>query len=223
MGKAIERIAQERGHNVVQRLGSGNAGETPSPDADVVIEFSTPATAVSNIESCLNVGKPVVVGTTGWLDELPSITERVNATNGSLLYASNFSVGVNLFFEVNRKLAALMNGRSEYAATIEETHHIHKLDAPSGTAISLANDVIAEVDDLQRWSEEEAPGTLPITSFRENEVPGTHAVRYRSAIDELTIEHKAHSRDGFALGAVLAAEWLLGKKGVFTMKDLLKF
>lgn len=222
MGKAIERIARDRGHVIVQRVGSENPDEPPAEDADVVIEFSKPSTVVRNLKACIEHGKPVVVGTTGWLDHLPMIEQLVQKESGSLLYASNFSVGMNLFFEVNRHLAKLMNGRAEYKASVEETHHVHKLDAPSGTAISLAEQMLEEIDGLDSWGESAEAHTLPITATREGEVSGTHTVHYASSIDTISIEHRAHSRTGFAIGAVLAAEWLPGKQGVHTMKDLLR-
>lgn len=222
MGKAIERIAQDRGHVVVQRIGSSNADEAIAADADVVIEFSTPSSAIANIKACLNAGKPVIVGTTGWLDGLEDISSEVNKNNGALLHASNFSLGVNLFFEVNKHLAELMNRRPEYSPILEETHHVHKLDAPSGTAITIANDLVDRSDIVETWSEVKEDRKLQVISYRKDEVPGTHRVSYRSEIDSITIEHEAHNREGFAIGAVLAAEWILGKTGVFTMKDLLK-
>jgi len=223
MGKAIERIAQDRGHVVVQRVGSENSGETPVENADVVIEFSTPSSVVANIKACLNATKPVIVGTTGWLEHLDEITSEVNKNNGALLHASNFSIGVNIFFEVNKHLAEMMNGRIEYTPIVEETHHVEKLDIPSGTAISIANDLIDRSDSVEAWSELNEDRKLQVVSHRKDEVPGTHKVSYRSEIDDITIEHKAHNREGFAIGAVLAAEWIVGRKGVFTMKDLLKF
>lgn len=223
MGKTIERIAQDRGHDVVQRVSTKNAGETPVNNADVAIEFSTPFSAEANIKACINASIPIIVGTTGWLEHLDEISMTVNNNNGALLHASNFSIGVNIFFEVNKLLAELMNGRTEYTPLLQETHHVHKLDAPSGTAITIANDLIDRNEGFEDWSEKKEAQKLQVVSYRENEVPGTHLVSYRSAIDDITIEHKAHNREGFAVGAVLAAEWIIGRTGVFTMKDLLNF
>jgi len=223
MGKTIERIAQDRGHVVVQRISSKNAGETLSNNADVAIEFSTPSSAEANINACINASIPIIVGTTGWLEHLDEISMTVNNNNGALLHASNFSIGVNIFLEVNKHLAELMSGRTEYTPLLKETHHVHKLDAPSGTAIAIANDLVDRNESFEGWSEKKEAQMLQVVSYRENEVPGTHQVSYRSAIDDITIEHKAHNREGFADGAVLAAEWIIGRTGVFTMKDLLNF
>lgn len=227
MGKAIDEIAASRSIEVVWRIGSKELAAL-SPEtirqADVVIEFTRPEAAFQHVMLCLKAGVPVVCGTTGWQEQLPEAEEFCRQTNGSLLWASNFSVGVNLLFAVNHFLALLMANRPEYTVSLTETHHIHKLDAPSGTAITLANDVIAAGDRYQSWQLLPAkllPEQLPITALRQGEVPGTHQLVWQSDIDEISIEHKAHSRMGFASGALLAAEWLQNKRGVFRMKDVL--
>jgi 4-hydroxy-tetrahydrodipicolinate reductase len=228
MGKAIESVAEAKGLEIVWRISRSNAAmRTPAllQTADVVIEFSRPEVAYEQVMACLAAGVPVVSGTTGWLDDLPKAKAYCVQQNGALLWASNFSVGVNLFFELNLLLARLMKTRPEYRPDLTETHHVHKLDAPSGTAVSLAEDLLQAVGRLQTWALTDksatAPGVLPIHAIREGEVPGTHTLRWTSAIDEITIEHRADSRLGFAQGAVLAAAWLADKKGVFGMKDVL--
>ena len=225
MGQAIEQIAEDQGIEIVWFI---RRNDTPTPallnQADVAIEFTSPAAAFDNVMLCLRAGLPVVSGTTGWLYRLPEAQKFCQDNGGAMLWASNFSVGVNLFFALNRRLAQLMETRPEYAAAIIETHHIHKLDAPSGTAITLANELIQNSDRYNGWSlapDAPAPGEIPITSFREGEVPGTHLVRWQSTVDEISIEHRAHSRKGFAAGALLAAQWLADKKGVFQMSDVL--
>lgn len=221
MGKIIEQIAIHRGHEVVAKLN-----ETPSLEKlnqpDVVIEFSMPEFAFQNIKTCIELGIPVVSGTTGWLEKKKEIDELALEKDGAFLYGSNFSLGVNLFFELNKKLARLMEPFSEeYTCELEEIHHTHKKDAPSGTAISLAEDVISN-SHYQGWKKDKTEeNQLGIISVREDEVPGTHSVFYRSVIDEIEIKHTAFSREGFALGAVIASEWIIGKKGVFGMKDVL--
>ena len=213
MGKAVEALALERGHSVGVTIDDEDdwMGKIESlRECDVAVEFSTPATVVGNIMRCFDMGMPVVVGTTGWYDQLESVVHDCQQRDQALFVASNFSIGMNIMFELNRRLAQLMEGREEYAASITETHHVHKLDAPSGTAISLANDM-----------KEELGRTVPITSIREGEVPGIHEVAYDSDIDTLTLRHSAKSRKGLALGAVLAAEFLEGKKGYYTMRDML--
>lgn len=213
MGKAVEALALERGHSVGVSIDDEDdwMGKIESlRECDVAVEFSTPATVVGNIMRCFDMGMPVVVGTTGWYDQLESVVHDCQQREQALFVASNFSIGMNIMFELNRRLAQLMDGREEYAASITETHHVHKLDAPSGTAISLANDM-----------KEELGRTVPITSIREGEVPGIHEVVYDSDIDTLTLRHSAKSRKGLALGAVLAAEFLEGKKGYYTMRDML--
>lgn len=230
MGKAIERIALERGHSVVYKVDSKNTiDQTDLKQADVAIEFTRPDLVVNHIEACLEQQVPVVVGTTAWQSELERISKLVLEKNGTLLHASNFSVGVNILFHINEKLAALMSAHPEYKAQIEEIHHIQKLDAPSGTAVSLAQGLIANNQNYTSWKSETGswPHTeaseLPIQAVREPDVPGTHTISYISNIDTLTLSHEAHSRDGFALGSVVAAEFLAGKKGVFTMRDVLAF
>ena len=227
MGHEIEQIALDRGHQVVLKVDANNAMSFfPNllSGADVAIEFSTPASAVSNIHTCFDANVPVVVGTTGWLDKLDEVKRACNEKQGSLFYASNFSIGVNIFFKLNEFLARMMAGQPDYDVSMREIHHVHKLDSPSGTGISLANQVISNLGRKTKWVEGEATckDDLSIISEREGEVPGTHIVKYASDVDDIEIMHKAHSRKGFALGAVLAAEWLPGKKGVFGMNDMLK-
>jgi 4-hydroxy-tetrahydrodipicolinate reductase len=224
MGKAIEQVAVSRGHDVVLRVGHENAGVAPV-GADVAIEFSTPATAMENMRLCLANKVPVVVGTTGWYDHLGEITSLVQAEQGALLWASNFSIGVNLFFKLNTYLAGLMDGQPGYAARIDETHHVHKLDAPSGTAITLARDIALRNGRYSGWEkdvrEEKSGPSVPIGSERIGEVPGTHHVQWSSTEDRITITHEAFGRQGFATGAVVAAEWLRGRTGLFIMDDVL--
>ena len=230
MGRVIDSIATEHGVEIAWRIGRDNRPDL-TPDllrqADVVIEFSRPEAAFDNVKFCLANGIPVVSGTTGWLEHLPQAEKICLDTGGAMLWASNFSVGVNLFFALNRYLAQLMNARPEYAPSATEIHHIHKLDAPSGTALTLVNELIAQVDrvlcyEMSPTSNIQSPTSkVPITAIREGEVPGTHIMRWSSAVDEISIEHRAHSRTGFASGAVLAAKWLVGKRGVFTMRDVL--
>lgn len=214
MGHAIEALATERGHIVTLTLDK----DDPWPatmDADVAIEFTMPATAASNMRRCLERGIPVVCGTTGWYGDYETVVADCKRLNGRLFTATNFSIGMNIMFELNRRLAELMRGREDYKVSISETHHIHKLDAPSGTAITLQEQI---VEHGERRAE-----NVPITSYREGEVPGTHTVVYDSEIDTLTLTHEAHSRRGLAQGALLAAEWLVAAKpGVYTMKDMLK-
>ncbi|MBK6364780.1 MAG: 4-hydroxy-tetrahydrodipicolinate reductase [Saprospiraceae bacterium] len=227
MGKEIEAVAMRRGHSISCKISSANQYEM-NPQvlqwADVAIEFSKPDAAFDNVSACLHANLPVVCGTTGWGNKKSEIEKLTLEKNGSFLYASNFSIGVNIFFEVNKKLASLMNKYETYDVQIEETHHITKLDAPSGTAISLATDVIDHLARKKVWSIQQGEPygrSLHIQSFREEGVPGTHKVKYSSEIDDIEIIHTAHSRAGFALGAVLAAEWLVDKKGNFQMKDVL--
>lgn len=220
MGKAIEQAAVERGHTIVAKLNATPAANDLA-DADVAIEFSGPDTAFKNIKSCLEHTVPVVCGSTGWLEKKSEADALAEKSGSAFLYGSNFSIGVNLFFELNKKLAALMAPQSEYTCQMEEIHHIHKKDAPSGTAISLAEDILNE-SSYTAWKLDATEGeTLGIYAVREDEVPGTHSVRYTSEADEIEIKHTAYTRKGFALGAVIAAEWIEGKKGVFTMKDVL--
>lgn len=228
MGRVIETIAEERGHTIVAKVNSESRIEhVDFSQVDVAIEFTAPALAVKHIHHCVNHQTPVVVGTTAWGAQLDEVTEFVNSNEGSLLHASNFSIGVNIFFEINRRLASLMEQQTGYEASMEETHHLQKLDAPSGTAITLANDMMFENKNLSSWvhKEDQTPkvnrGQIALTSYREDGVPGTHKIQYQSDIDTIEIQHIAHNRRGFALGSVIAAEWLFTKKGVFTMKDII--
>jgi 4-hydroxy-tetrahydrodipicolinate reductase len=225
MGKAIEAIAVERGHEITARVNREHPiQEVNWEEVDVAIEFTQPDLAVQHMETCMKNHTPVVVGTTAWQNDLPKVNQLVTELNGSLLHASNFSVGVNIFFEINRKLAEIMNKHREYQVSMEEIHHVQKLDAPSGTAVSLANDIISahhQYTDWQLATEHETENSISINAVREPNVPGTHEVSYVSSVDTIRIEHIAHNRTGFALGAVLAAEFLLGKEGIFTMKDVL--
>jgi 4-hydroxy-tetrahydrodipicolinate reductase len=227
MGKAIEKIALDRGHTIVGKIDLQNRSEMDAlgdGDVDVAIEFSAPESAFENIQYCLNKGWAIVSGTTGWLDHRTEIEQLCSEKQGAFFYASNYSIGVNLFFQLNRQLARLMKGK-DYTSSMVEIHHIHKLDAPSGTAITLAEGIIGEMDNLEGWTlaPEKSEGKLPIEAKRIGEVPGTHIVRYESEVDTIEISHAAHSRAGFALGAVVSAEWLAGKTGVFGMRDLLDF
>lgn len=229
MGQTIEGVALERGHEIVAKSTSHHPiEEIDFSNVDIAIEFTKPGIAVKHIEHCILKNIPVVVGTTAWNEELPNVQKIVRANNGSLLHASNFSIGVNIFFNINRRLSKLMKSYPQYKPNIEEVHHLEKLDAPSGTAITIANDIMLENDNLSSWVHEEndSPQTsekqIGVTSYREKNVPGTHKVTYQSEIDTIELNHIAHSRAGFALGAVVAAEWLLGKKGIFTMQDVIK-
>jgi 4-hydroxy-tetrahydrodipicolinate reductase len=220
MGQAIENIAVERGHEIVIKKDVEPLSEDLGI-ADVAIDFSHPTAAFDNIKSCISKGVPVVSGTTGWLDQYDEIVSYCKTKDGSFIYASNFSIGVNLFFNLNEYLAKLMNQVGEYDVSMQETHHKHKLDAPSGTAITLANDVIAN-SDKNKWSISDPQNKeLFIDVKREGEVPGTHKIAYTSTVDSIEIKHTAFNRTGFALGAVVAAEWLKDKKGIFKMKDVL--
>jgi 4-hydroxy-tetrahydrodipicolinate reductase len=225
MGKAIEAAAQSQPLEIAWRIRREDAAQVDLgllQQADVVIEFTRPEAAFENVMRCLQAGLPVVSGTTGWLDHLPEAQQYCRANGGALLWASNFSVGVNLFFALNRRLAHMMAAQATYHASITETHHIHKLDAPSGTAITLAQDLAEGSKRYEGWALGTGkPGQVPIAALREGEVPGTHLVKWQGAGDEISIEHRAHSRAGFAAGAVLAAQWLAGKSGVFEMADVL--
>lgn len=221
MGKAIEKIALDRGHEIVAIYDKDEKKGTLS-DAQVAINFSVPFAAVKNLKEAFDAGVAVVCGTTGWLEQLDEIHAYCNKKNSGFLYASNFSVGVNLFFKLNELAAKLMKGHEDqYTAHLEETHHIHKLDAPSGTAITLAEGIAKVNPHYPSWTMDEDKSGLKISAYREGEVPGTHSVTYHAKIDQISIEHKAHSREGFALGAVIAAEWLNGKEGIFSMSDVL--
>lgn len=220
MGKVIERIALERGHEIALRKSSSDSYEGLE-NADVAIDFSIPDAAVGNISACLDGGVPVVSGTTGWLDNYHKVAGLCEDRKGAFIYASNFSLGVNLFFNLNEQLAKMMAGFPQYKVRMEEVHHTQKRDAPSGTAISLAKDII-ENSDYSSWALADAKADeILIDAKRIENVPGTHTVCYDSGVDRIEIRHTAHSREGFAYGAVIAAEWLYGKTGVFTMKDVL--
>lgn len=221
MGKIIDELASAQGYEIVARLT-----ETPTAqnlnNPDVVIEFSQPEAAFINIKKCLELQIPVVCGTTGWLARKSEVEQIAVANDTAFLYGSNFSLGVNLFFALNEKLAELMRPFHQYNVQLEEIHHTHKKDAPSGTAISLAEGIIAHDDRFSAWKLEETRASeLGIFAIREDEVPGTHKVYYRSEVDEIEIGHTAFSRNGFAQGAIIAAEWIIGKKGNFSMQDVL--
>ncbi|XRE44375.1 4-hydroxy-tetrahydrodipicolinate reductase [Tenacibaculum discolor] len=220
MGKEIEKIALQRGHEIViKSTGENNYDITK---ADVAIDFSIPSSAYDNISNCIKNNVPVISGTTGWLDKYNDIVDLCNEKNGAFIYASNFSLGVNVFFELNKQLAKMMSTLEQYNVSIEEIHHTKKLDAPSGTAITLAEGVI-ENTNKKAWEldKKTSDENIPITAIRTPDVPGTHTVTYNSEVDTIDIKHTAHNRQGFALGAVIAAEWLNGKTGVFTMRDVL--
>mgnify|MGYP000891465155 FL=1 len=225
MGREIERIARDRGHEIVATIDMNEEEKFHSDEfksADVAIEFTSPASAFQNYIHAFEAGVPVVSGTTGWLDRIDQIKEACEKEGKTFFYASNFSLGVNLFFALNNYLAGLMNLFTDYDARIEETHHIHKLDAPSGTAITLAEGILERVERKKEWSlDKKKADTLHIESFREGEVPGIHTVVYESPVDSIRLTHDAKSREGFALGAVLAAEFTKGKKGFLGMEDLL--
>ncbi|HIX04037.1 MAG TPA: 4-hydroxy-tetrahydrodipicolinate reductase [Candidatus Odoribacter faecigallinarum] len=228
MGKMIERIAVSRGHQVVLVVDLDNRADCSVEQlrqADVAIEFTTPAVAVDNYKWCMDAGVPVVSGTTGWLDRWEEVVGYCREKGGGFFYASNFSIGVNIFFRLNKYLAKMMDNFRDYKIFIEETHHIHKLDAPSGTAITLAEGIIKNHSAYRSWKlyqgEELGEDVLPVAAKRIGEVPGIHGVTYKSAVDEIEIRHSAFSREGFAQGAVFAAEFLFGKKGVYGMDDLL--
>jgi 4-hydroxy-tetrahydrodipicolinate reductase len=224
MGKAVETIALQKGHQIVARIDSHNYQDFSSlSKADVVIEFTNPTAVMANLRACLDLKIPVVTGTTGWNEHISVVESEFTQKGGALIHASNFSIGVNLFMEVNRVLAALMNHQPQYEVMMSETHHTQKLDSPSGTAISLANVIIDQLDRKSNWVNQKPNATteLEIESLRLPDVPGTHVIRYSSAADEIEITHTAKNRTGFATGAVLAAEWLIGRTGIFTMKDVL--
>ncbi len=232
MGKTIEEIATDRNHTVRYKVDQHTPDSLEDVDAaqvDVAIEFTQPDAAPDNIRFCIENGIPVVSGTTGWLARKGEIEEYCHQHNGAFFYASNYSIGVNIFFKLNQYLARLMKAYPEYQPSIEETHHIHKKDAPSGTAITLAEAVIDTLPHVEEWKLAEkntvklTENILPITAKREDEVPGTHIVRYASPIDDIEISHTANTRKGFALGAVLVAEWIQNKKGVLSMDDFLTF
>lgn len=228
MGKTIEAIALQRGHTIDLKIDIDNMAIFTNENlkkCDVAIEFTGPHSAKENILKCFDSGIPVVSGSTGWLVSWNEVENYCKEKNGSFLYASNFSVGVNLFFELNKKLAQLMKGHEDYGISLEEIHHTQKKDAPSGTAITLAEQIMQEIPHKKNWVNKQSikPEDLPIISKREDPAPGTHSIKYSSAIDDIDIIHKAHNRNGFATGAVLAAEFLFKKKGIYNMKDVLGF
>ena len=230
MGKAIDQLAQEQQVDVVARIGKGELSTQALEGADVAIEFSSPQSAVQNINTCFDAGVPVVVGTTAWYDHYPQLSERAMAEGKGLFTATNFSIGVNILFHINRELAKIMNDFPEYRVLMEETHHLQKKDHPSGTALSLAEDIVDALDRknaiLGQLADQQSSASdvdLQIISHREEGVPGFHEISYRSDIDEIKISHNALNRKGFALGALTAAKWMVGRKGVYTMKELLNF
>lgn len=235
MGQLIEKLAKERGHEIILTIDLGNQQDLQSDlfkQADVAIEFSTPHSVLSNIQASFAAGVPIVVGTTGWYDQIPALEQQCKESNKTLLYASNFSVGVNVFFQVNKVLAKLMNRYPQYEVQVEEIHHTQKLDSPSGTAITIAEGIVEGLDRKNHWvneligQQEELvvkPDELLIESHRIDQVPGTHTVIYSSEVDEIEFKHTAHNRSGFALGAVLAAEWLQGKKGFYSINEMFNF
>ncbi len=225
MGKAIEAIALQRGHAIAGKVDTQEELLKFGDSADVAIEFSQPDAVIENLKFCFEGKIPVVCGTTGWLERKNEMETLCREQSAAFFYASNYSLGVNLFFKLNEYLARLMNGRGSYEVSIDETHHAQKKDAPSGTAITLAEGIMRNYPSKKKWSLTEAsnPEALMIRSFRIDPVPGTHLVRYQSTVDDLSIQHTAYSREGFALGAVMVAEWLAGKTGVYSMDDFLKF
>lgn len=223
MGHAIERFARQRGHRIVAIIDRDNISDFDSAEfrsTDVAIEFTSPAAAVDNYRRCFDRGIKVVSGSTGWRDQAAEVEQLCRDVGGTFLWSSNYSVGVNIFFSLNTYLASVMSHFPQYTPSIKEIHHIHKLDHPSGTAITLANDVIAHTPTLSSWSETPADGALLIEHEREGEVPGTHIINWESTVDTITIEHCAKSRDGFALGAVMAAEWASTRQGVLSLDDM---
>lgn len=226
MGKEIEKIALERGHNITIIIDQNNSEDISSPtfkQADVAIEFTTPYSALNNIRTCVDSNVPVVCGSTGWHDHLAEVTEYVNSHGGALFYSSNYSLGVNIFFKINQYLASIMSKFNDYSVEVEEWHHNQKLDSPSGTAITIAEDILKSYPTKTEWVNQSVndKSKLGIISIRKGEIPGTHTVSYNNSVDLISITHEAKSRQGLALGAVLAAEFLAKKKGVYTMNDLL--
>lgn len=220
MGKMIEQIAQDRGHTIVAKIDDASQNIDYST-IDVAIDFSTPEAAFQNITNCFNNNVPVISGTTGWLENFSEAVRICEQKKSAFIYASNFSLGVNIFFELNKHLAQMMSELNQYKVSLEEIHHTQKVDAPSGTAITLAEGII-ENSSYENWKlDESGDKTIPIKSIREGMIPGTHTISYNSSVDTIEIKHEAHNREGFALGAVIAAEWIQGKTGVFTMKDVL--
>jgi 4-hydroxy-tetrahydrodipicolinate reductase len=224
MGRAIEKLLDERGHEVVVRFDREGIDPELLQKAEVAIEFTRPEAAVTNLSQCFEAGVPVVSGTTGWLAQYDEVCELCETRKGALLYASNFSLGVNVLFALNEKLGKIMNAYPDYEVSIREIHHTQKLDAPSGTAISLAEQVIENLERKEGWSMDDRTDSrqIMIEALREDNIPGTHIVKYDSEIDAIELTHTAHNRKGFALGAVLAAEFLCGRQGIYSMKDVLK-
>lgn len=221
MGQTIEQIAIKRGHTIVLKVDKDDTNYDIT-QADVAIDFSIPDVAFNNISMCLSNQVPVISGTTGWLHDYDKAVALCQSKRGAFIYASNYSLGVNIFFELNKVLAKMMSNLKQYNISMEEIHHTKKLDAPSGTAISLANDIISNHNSYENWSlDDKNEKTIPIIAKRIGDVPGTHTVTYESDVDTITMTHEAHNRDGFALGAVIAAEWIVGKTGIFTMNDVL--
>ncbi|WP_339628987.1 4-hydroxy-tetrahydrodipicolinate reductase [uncultured Maribacter sp.] len=220
MGQMIEQVALNRGHEIVAKIDEHTLN-IDFNSMDVAIDFSMPEAAYSNITKCIENNVPVISGTTGWLDKYEDAAALCESKNGAFIYASNFSLGVNIFFELNNYLAKMMQNLPEYKVSLEEIHHTQKLDAPSGTAISLAEGVISNSEYTQWKLDDDSNGSLSITSKRIGKTPGTHTVTYDNVVDSIEIKHTAHNREGFALGAVTAAEWILGKTGIFSMRDVL--
>src|SRR5690606_1559785 len=235
MGKLIEKFALKRGHEIALIVDSSNRDTIEAEDVadvDLAIDFSTPEAALANISLCFEADVPIVVGTTGWYEHLQEVKEICLEANQSMLYGSNFSIGVNVFFHINKLLAKAMRPYHQYAVQVEEIHHVHKLDAPSGTAITIAEGILEHSDIKTKWVNElvgsdkqvvNQPDELLIESLRIEEVPGTHTVLYSSEVDQIEFKHTAHNREGFALGAVIAAEWLYGKKGFYQITDIFDF
>ncbi|HBI81848.1 MAG TPA: 4-hydroxy-tetrahydrodipicolinate reductase [Bacteroidales bacterium] len=227
MGHEVEAVALERGHSIALKIDKDNIAELTTENlkkTDVAIEFTSPGTAFQNIQACFNAGVPVVSGTTGWDSQLESMIEKARKGEGTFFYASNFSIGVNIFFKLNKYIATILNRIGMYQPTITEIHHTQKLDSPSGTAIKLANTLCSQMEAYQGWTllPETAPNKIPIEAIRQGQVPGTHIVNFLSGQDSITLKHEAKSRRGFALGAVMAAEFVHNQKGFFSMDDLLK-
>jgi 4-hydroxy-tetrahydrodipicolinate reductase len=227
MGKEIERIAIDRGHQIVSKIDIENPDDLISltnKEVDVAIEFSNPVSAFSNIMKCIEKQIPIVCGTTGWLEKKAEVEKATQSFDSTFFYASNYSIGVNLFFKLNKQLAKLMQPHAGYDIYTNEIHHIEKKDSPSGTAISIAEGIMSQYPNKNKWVNNEIPGAdeIAIWSQRESTKPGTHTVKYISKVDQIEVTHEAFSREGFALGAVIAAEWILGKKGVLGMDDMLK-
>lgn len=225
MGKTIERVAKERGHQIAGKIDIDNLRDLDTVTADVAIEFSRPDAAYENVRKCIQRGIPVVCGTTGWLSRKPDIETLARSTGSPFFYASNYSLGVNVFFRLNEHLARMMDQFPAYDVSIDEVHHVEKKDAPSGTAITLAEGILKNIGRKKAWTNQTGgrKDEIEIQSFRIDEVPGTHVIKYSSAIDDMEIRHTAHTREGFALGAVMVAEWIRDKRGVLNMDDFLKF